>query len=366
MILVNFKNYENLTLEFSPKINCFIGDNGVGKTNLLDAVFYLSFCKSYFNSIDTLNILNGETFFSITGIFNKNEENIDDKVQCVQRKNYKKIFKVNGKEYSRLSEHIGLYPVIMVSPSDQNLVNGGSEERRKFIDRIISQFDKNYLNAIINYNKALLQRNTLLKKYSQNKQTFNYSILEVWDEHLIKYGTIIFEKRKKFINNFIGVFNEYYNFISNSKEQVYMDYESQLFTKSFDTLLKESFDKDKAFEYTTTGIHKDDINFKLGNMNLKIFGSQGQQKSYILAMRLAQFDYTYESAGVKPIMLFDDIFDKLDDLRVSQLINIVSREKFGQVFITDTQIYRINKIFQIYNTDHKIFNIHNGKLITNR
>ena len=358
--LINFKNYDNVVLDFSPKINCFIGNNGVGKTNLLDAIHYLSFCKSYFNSIDSMNILHGESFFSITGIFHKNENSPDDKIQCIQRRNFKKIFKVNDNEYSKFSEHIGLYPVVMVSPSDQKLITGGSDERRKFIDKFISQFDKIYLDNLINYNKALMQRNHLLKQYAQKDIKDQLSNLELWNSQLIKYGNEIFQKRNDFILNFIPVFNKYYSVISQSHEHVFMEYDSELSEKKFSDLLAKALAKDRILEYTTVGIHKDDIIFKLGEHQLKIFGSQGQQKSYVLAIRLAQFEYTLNLLEFSPIMLFDDIFDKLDDSRVTQLIKLVSGEKFGQVFITDTQKDRIQRIFDINNIDHKIFIVENG------
>lgn len=358
--LINFKNYENAAIELSPKINCFIGDNGVGKTNLLDAIHYLSFCKSYFNSVDTLNILHNESFFSITGVFTKNGNSGDDKIQCVQRRNHRKLFKVNDNEYPRLADHIGLYPAVMVSPADQNLVTGGSDERRKFIDKVISQFDKYYLDNLINYNKALLQRNRLLKHFAQSGGMPDSSSLELWDKQLIKYGNEIFDKRKIFINEFIPVFDEYYEFISHSKENVSMEYESKLIEKDFKDLLVESLAKDRTLEYTTVGIHKDDVIFKLTDKALKTFGSQGQQKSFVLAIRLAQFAYTHKLIGFKPLMLFDDIFDKLDDARVSQLINLVSGENFGQVFITDTQKERIQRIFTLHASDHKLFEVVNG------
>ncbi len=327
--LTNFKNYEEAELQFSDKINCFVGANGVGKTNLLDAIYYLSFCKSYFNPVDTQNIKHEEDFFAIHGTYNRNGDD-SNKVSCIQKRNHRKQFMLNGKEYERLADHIGLFPLVMISPYDRDLINEGSDVRRKYIDSVISQFDKIYLDNLINYNRALFQRNSLLKGFAE-REYYDLSLIEIWNEQLIKFGMDIYRKRKDFIQDFLPVFKQYFSIISNNREEVDITYESQLHDKTLDKLLKESFEKDKVLRYTTAGIHKDDLSFGINSYPLKRFGSQGQQKSFIIAIKLAQFDYTKNIKGFKPILLFDDIFDKLDETRVTQLIQLVSQDSFGQV-----------------------------------
>lgn len=358
--ITNFKNYGDATLLFSDKINCFIGDNGAGKTNLLDAIHYLSFCKSYFNLVDTQNIKHNESFFSIHGTYLKNGDS-PDVVSCIQKTDQRKVFKINQKEYERLSDHIGLFPLVMVSPYDRDLINEGSDVRRRYLDGVISQFDKQYLDDLIRYNKALVQRNALLKQLPDNKP-FNYNLVEIWDNQLTDYGHRIFEKRKSFLIDFTPVFQKYFSFISEGKETVSINYTSQLFSRSLDELLAVSVDKDRAAKFTTHGIHKDDLELQISGYPLKKFGSQGQQKSFVIAIKLAQFDYTRDIKGFKPVLLFDDIFDKLDDKRVHQVIRLVSENSFGQVFITDTQRSRIETLFRQVDIDHRIFEINEGKI----
>ncbi|HPK04907.1 MAG TPA: DNA replication/repair protein RecF [Bacteroidales bacterium] len=358
--LTNFKNYEEAELQFSDKINCFVGANGVGKTNLLDAIYYLSFCKSYFNPVDTQNIKHEEDFFAIHGTYNRNG-NDSSKVSCIQKRNHRKQFMLNGKEYERFADHIGLFPLVMISPYDRDLINEGSDVRRKYIDSVISQFDKIYLDNLINYNRALFQRNSLLKGFAE-REYYDLSLIEIWNEQLIKFGMDIYRKRKDFIQDFIPVFKQYFSIISNNREMVDITYESQLHDKTLDKLLKESFEKDKVLRYTTTGIHKDDLSFGINSYPLKRFGSQGQQKSFIIAIKLAQFDYTKNIKGFKPILLFDDIFDKLDETRVTQLIQLVSQDSFGQVVITDTQYDRIEKLTNSLPATYHVWEIEAGIL----
>jgi DNA replication and repair protein RecF len=360
LTIANFKNYGEATIQFSDKINCFIGDNGAGKTNLLDAIHYLSFCKSYFNLVDTQNIRHDENFFSIHGTYLKNGDS-PDVISCIQKTDQRKIFKINQKEYERLADHIGLFPIVMVSPYDRDLINEGSDVRRRYLDGVISQFDKQYLDDLIRYNKALAQRNVLLKQFPENRP-FNYAVLEMWDRQLTDYGHKIFEKRNHFLTEFTPVFQRYFAFISEGKETVAIKYTSQLFNRNLDELLAVSADKDRSARFTTQGIHKDDLEFQISGFPLKKFGSQGQQKSFVIAIKLAQFDYTRDIKGFKPILLFDDIFDKLDDKRVHQLIRLVSENSFGQVFITDTQRSRIEKLFLEVKIDHRIFEISEGRV----
>ena len=358
LTLSNFKNYETLDLELSSKINCFVGNNGVGKTNILDGIHYLSFCKSYFNSNDTQNIRHDQSFFAIHGYFDK-DESTNDIISCIQKLSQKKQFKKNKKDYDRLADHIGLYPLVMISPYDRDLINEGSEIRRKYLDSIISQFDKPYLDNVINYNKALYQRNALLKSFAE-KNYYDASVLEIWDQKLSMLGKEIFEARVKFIDDFKPLFQQYFEIISDAKETVQVKYKSQLSERDLEELLAVSINKDRQLRYTSKGIHKDDIEFIIDGYPVKKFGSQGQQKSYIIAIKLAQFEYTRKMKGFKPILLLDDVFDKLDDERVKQLIKLVNENSFGQVFITDTNQQRVERIFVENDIDHRIFNIEEG------
>lgn len=356
--LTNFKNYSEAAVDFSAKINCFIGNNGEGKTNLLDAIHYLSFCKSFFNSIDYQNIRHGTDFFAIHGTYSRNGDT-PETISCIQKLNQKKIFKQNTKEYDRLSDHIGLYPLVMISPYDRDLINDGSEVRRRYIDSVMSQFDKVYLNELINYNKVLAQRNALLKYFGET-QTFSQESLDIWNQKMVSLGITIFETRRKFITEFMPVFSHYYELISDGREKVGITYESQLLQGDFYQLLQQAGEKDRYARYSTVGVHKDDLIFEIDGYPVKKYGSQGQQKSFVVAIKLAQFEYTRNLKGYNPLLLFDDIFDKLDDNRVEQLIKLVSADSFGQVFITDTQRYRIEKIVNRHEIDYRIFEIATG------
>jgi DNA replication and repair protein RecF len=364
LTLSNFKNYKEADLNFCPKINCFVGNNAAGKTNILDALYYLSFCKSYFNAVDTQNILHDADFFAIHGTYS-NQSETDDKVSCIQKRGQKKSFKINKKEYNRLADHIGKIPLVMISPYDRDLINEGSEVRRKYIDGVISQFDKHYLEHLINYNKALQHRNTLLKNFAE-QHYFDEVSLQIWDENLVTYGTELFEKRKQFLADFNPVFEEYYHTLSGGNEHVEIIYESQLSLKPFSELLNDSVGKDRLVRYTTNGIHKDDLLFLIDSYPVKKFGSQGQQKSFVIAIKLAQFEYMRRLKNFNPILLLDDIFDKLDDQRVKQIIKLVSNDKFGQVFITDTQRKRIENIFINHDIEHSIFEVNEGTVSVNK
>lgn len=355
--LINFKNYPETTLSFSNHVNCFTGNNGEGKTNILDAIHYLSFCKSFFNPIDSQNILHLAPFFLIQGIFETNEQ--VDEVYCGQKRNHKKQFKRNKKEYQRLADHIGLFPLVMISPADSELITEGSESRRKFIDSVISQFDKAYLENLISYNKIISQRNALLKHFGHSG-TFDRASLEIWDMQLIEYGTRVFDTRKQFINEFIPIFQKHYELISGGKEVVNIDYQSHLKEASFNEVLEKALSRDKVMEYTTVGIHKDDLEFTINNYPIKKYASQGQQKSFLIALKLAQFDFVKNIKRITPILLLDDIYDKLDDLRVKQLMELVSSDNFGQLFITDTHPTRLVELFQSTNADLKAFKIEDG------
>ncbi|HOK39192.1 MAG TPA: DNA replication and repair protein RecF [Bacteroidales bacterium] len=345
--LVNFKNFSNLELEFSPKINCFIGNNGTGKTNILDSIHYLSFCKSLLNLKDSQNIKNGESFFIIEGNFTRFDE--PEHIYCGFNKEQKKSFRRNGVEYKKLSEHIGLLPVVFTNPNDSDLIYLGSEIRRKFVDVVISQFDKNYLNSIIKYNKILEQRNSLLK----NPQNPSYENFEAWDFQLANIGEEIFHKRMQFIKEISEIFQKYYSLIGEEREKVALRYFSNCTEKDFTISLKNGFEKDKILGYTSFGVHRDDFEFSLDGFQLKKYASQGQQKSYIISLKFAQFEYIKNKTGLAPILLLDDIFDKLDKTRVKNITGMVSKEDFGQIFITDTSRTRMPDILKELDIEQK-------------
>ncbi|MEM9024435.1 MAG: DNA replication and repair protein RecF, partial [Bacteroidota bacterium] len=286
--LLNFKNYPDAELAFSPRVNCFVGDNGEGKTNLLDAIYYLSFCKSFFNPIDSQNIRHGEEFFMLQGAFQREEK--AELIACSVKRQQKKQFRRNKKEYSRLADHIGLLPLVMVSPADHDLIHLGSEVRRKLIDGVIAQYDKPYLDHLLSYNRVLTQRNALLKRFAETR-SFDATTLEIWDVQLAEHGQAVHRGRQEFLKAFTDIFQRYFSIISNGKEQVALDYVSRLNEQPLEALLAEAQPKDRMVQHTTVGVHKDDLRFLLGEHPLKKFGSQGQQKSYLLALRLAQFAF---------------------------------------------------------------------------
>lgn len=359
--LLNFKNYDETQLEFCSKFNCFVGNNGMGKTNILDAIHYLSFCKSFFNPIDSQNIKHELPFFVIQGWMNKTGSS--EEIYCGVKRGHKKQFKHNKKEYERLSEHIGLYPLVMISPSDSELIWDGSEVRRKFMDSIISQYNKHYLEQLIAYSHVLQQRNTLLKQFHERRQ-FDASSLEIWDEQLIHYGEKIISTRLHFLNEFIPLFDKNYQFISGSNERVSLNYQTSLKEKNYKDALEANLDRDRVVHHTTIGPHRDDLEFTLEGNGLKKFASQGQQKSYLLALKLAQFEFIKDKKQTKPLLLLDDIYDKLDETRFNKLIKLVSGEQFGQVFITDTHPQRIDEVFSKMQAEHLIFRVENGTINT--
>ena len=352
--LLNYKNFETESFAFDPKINCFVGNNGVGKTNVLDSIYHLSFGKSYFNPITSQNIKHGEDFFVVEGIYQKNER--EEKVVVSAKRGQKKMIKRNGKLYERFSEHIGFLPLVIISPADRDLIIEGSETRRKFIDGVISQGDSRYLDTLIKYNRVLAQRNSLLKYFAANN-TYNQDTLSIYDAQLVNLGTIIFDKRSAFLDKFTPIFLKRYQSISNGNETVRLVYSSQLQEKSLAALLKENLVKDKMTQYSNYGIHKDDLHFEIAEHPIKKFGSQGQQKSYLIALKLAQFDFIKVQSKITPILLLDDIFDKLDEQRVEQLITLVDNENFGQLFISDTHAERTEEVVKKIHQTYKMFQL---------
>lgn len=353
--LVNYKNIVQAEIGFSPKINCFIGSNGSGKTNILDAIYYLSYCKSHSNNIDNQNITHNEDFFVIQGNYLIKDK--EEHIYCGLKRKQKKHFKRNKKEYQRLSEHIGLLPLVLISPNDTELIAEGSEERRKFIDTIISQYDNGYLHNLIKYNNSLQQRNSLLK--SDNKDN---SLFEIWEEQMAEYGQEIYNKRKEFIAEFLPIFQQYYQTISEGKETIGLNYNSQLSNANLKKELADSRQRDTILGYTTKGIHKDELEMMLGEYPIKRLGSQGQNKTYLIALKLAKFDFLKNIVHFNPILLMDDIFDKLDSGRVKQIVKLVSEEHFGQIFITDTNREHLDEILKEMHQDTKIYIVEKGEI----
>lgn len=352
--LVNYKNFDSKTLDFDPVINCLVGDNGVGKTNVLDAIYLLCFGKSYFNPVSTQNIKHGTDFFVVEGEFEKH--NRTEKILCSFKKGTKKVIKRNGKPYEKFSEHIGFLPLVIISPSDRDLILEGSETRRKFIDGVISQSDKVYLQNLIKYNKVVSQRNSLLKYFAAN-HTFDPDTLDIYNEQMNGLGTAIHQKRVEFIEAFLPIFKEQYQNISEKDERIGLSYESQLGDDTLSNLLAGNIERDRALQYTSVGIHKDDLSFTIGGHPIKKFGSQGQQKSFLIALKLAQFHFIKELADTTPILLLDDIFDKLDENRVSHIVGLVKDDNFGQIFISDTHADRTETVVKNTRQSYKIFNL---------
>lgn len=343
--LANFKNYTDADLTFDNNVNCLVGDNGVGKTNLLDAVYYLSFCKSYFNPLDNQNIRTGAPFFAIHGTYQIGDAQIQ--ASCTFQDGQKKM-RWDGKACRSFSEHIGRVPLVMVSPNDQQFITGGSDLRRKFIDGVISQVNRDYLLHLLSYQKALTQRNRLLKQLFEERRSDD-TLLAVWDDQLIQHGLELYRGRRNFLEAFTPLFEKYYCFLAHQTEQPSLRYLTQADSPDdFEKMLHANIRRDMAAQYTTTGPHKDDLDVWIGDFSMRRFGSQGQQKSITLALKLAQFDYIFQHFGKKPLLLLDDIFDKLDMRRISQLLEMVGSDAFGQVFLTDTQPGRIEQIFQNY------------------
>jgi len=352
--LINYKNFESISFDLDAKINCFVGNNGVGKTNVLDAVYHLSFGKSYFNPITTQNINHDADFFVIDGIYDKNDR--EEKVIVSAKRGQKKVIKRNGKIYERFSDHIGFLPLVIISPADRDLIIEGSETRRKFMDGVISQSDKAYLDTLIKYNKTLSQRNALLKYFNAN-HTFNSDTLAIYNEQMHELGTSLYKKRKQFLEDFTPIFKKRYAAISGDKEEVKLKYKSQLNDAPLNQLFEENLKKDRALQYTSVGTHRDDLNFKIESHPIKKFGSQGQQKSYLIALKLAQFDFIKAQSNTTPILLLDDIFDKLDESRVTQIIDLVNDDNFGQLFISDTHADRTEAIVKEIHQTYKLFKL---------
>lgn len=355
--LTNFKNYPFNKLTFSEGINVFTGDNGSGKTNLLDAIHYLCIGKSYFSSGEMQSVMHEKGFFRIDGNFVRKETPVT--VAITFEPISKKIISKNGNAYSRIADHVGEFPIVVIAPDDISLINEGSEERRRWMDNTVSQVHHLYLEELLNYNKVLAQRNALLKQFSA-KEYFNEQLLKALDEQLLKYGITIFQERKKFITEIIPLVQHFYEIISEQKEAISLAYESGLNQNEFYKLLMQSRDKDRALQRTTEGIHKDDLDLIMDKFSLRRFGSQGQKKSFLTALKLAQYEFIRQTKNTSPILLLDDVFDKLDKHRVKQMLQLISNPDFGQVFITDTGENRIEKLLDGSRRHFHLFHIKNG------
>jgi DNA replication and repair protein RecF len=352
--IINFKNFEEFEAEFSPRFNCLLGNNGVGKTNLMDAIYYMSFTKSHFNAIDRHNIRHNADVFVIQGNYLRKQDDV--KMHCGLKRHSKKQIKCNVKAYEKLSEHIGLLPLVFITPSDTDMIKMGSDLRRKYLDGVISQYDKTYLKQLLKYNRALEQRNALLKSINPNNP-YDEDALLIWDERLHQSASYIYQERQKAVDALLPIFNDYYSKISGDREHLSVRYKSKLHDKPMKDLLVDARKRDLMLQYTGVGIHRDDLDFELNGHPLKRTGSQGQEKSLIIALKLAQFDFIYKTTDVRPILLLDDIFDKLDALRIKQLVDLLSDDKYGQVFFSDTSETRLPDLLKQVEVDVRIFNI---------
>jgi DNA replication and repair protein RecF len=356
--LINFKNYAEARVNFTSKINVLTGKNGSGKTNLLDAIHYLSLTKSAITGSDNFCIRHGEQHFFLKGVFKKQREVLE--ITAVYQNGSRKVFKEGVNEYQKLSDHIGKYPVVLIAPDDTDLVKEGSEARRKFFDTIISQLDRSYLEALIQYNHALKQRNSLLKLFYETN-SFDSVALDSYDEVLVKSGSAVFEKRMHFVREYGPVFQKFYNLIVASEDASVL-YQSDVQDQIYGEALKASRDRDVYLQRTSFGIHRDDYHFTLGSGDLKRLGSQGQQKSFIIALKLAQFQILKDHKGFKPIMLLDDIFDKLDDFRIERLLWLIKNDELGQLFLTDARPERTVALLRNIDVTASVFNVESGIL----
>ena len=371
--IINYKNIAEATLDFSPKINCFIGQNGAGKTNVLDAIYFLSFCRSAQTALDSQVIRHDQPFFVLEGEYFSEEffaeqsgkaerrvksEESSLSIYCGMKRGTKKHFKRDKKEYKRLSEHIGLIPLVHVSPGDTLLIEGGSEERRKLMDMVISQLERPYIESLNRYNKVLLQRNAMLKDEDQEPDP---EVLDILEEQMAAEGEYIYERRRAFVDKLVPLFQEFYNRISGGHEVVSLSYSSHCQRGPLLEVIRRDRMKDRAVGYSLHGIHRDDLEFLLDGHPMRREGSQGQQKTFVISLKLAQFAFLKRTnARTTPLLLLDDIFDKLDATRVEQIVSLVSEEAFGQIFITDTNRDHLNQILASSSPDYKIFHVNNG------
>ena len=358
--ILNYKNIAEADLTFSPSLNCFIGQNGEGKTNLLDAIHFLSLCKSATTAQDSMVIRHGEDLCALHGDYER-EDGGEETIRCGIKRGEKKVVRRGAKAYKRLAEHVGLIPLVMVSPSDQMLITGGSEERRRFMDIVISQYDRAYLESLMRYNKALMQRNALLRQEEEPEP----ELISLWEEEMARQGEGIYRSRNEFITRFTPYFSQYYRHISQQREEASLTYTSHCQRGALLDVIQRDRDRDRAVGYSLHGIHRDDIEMMLGGYPIRREGSQGQSKTYLLAMKLAQFQFLREESNRNtPLLLLDDIFDKLDAQRVAQIVRLVTSENFGQIFITDTNREHLDLILEASKADYRLFHVQAGQFAT--
>lgn len=358
--IVNYKNIAQAEIDLSPKMNCFVGNNGMGKTNLIDAVYFLSFSKSHTNSVDSQSIKHESEFFVLEGRYaDEDANNSSTEIYCGVKRHAHKVLKRNKKEYDKIADHIGQIPLVLVSPSDYTLISGGSDERRKFIDGVISQYDHRYLQSLLAYNRALQQRNSLIRNEVDDPLQY-----EVWEEQMAGQSGYIYQKRQEFIADFSPLFEHFYNYIAQQNEQVNIGYTSHLQQQpDLKLLLAQTRNRDRLIGYTTKGTHRDELTMMLDGYPLRHTGSQGQTKTYLIALKLAQFDFLSKIEKTLPILLFDDIFDKLDADRVQQIVKLMKEDnRFGQILITDTDREHITDIIKDTGSEYKIFAVANGNV----
>ncbi len=354
LTIINYKNIQEATLELSPNINCFVGHNGAGKTNVLDAVYFLSFCHSSQTTQDSLVIRHDQDFFMLEGNYR------DFTIHCGMKRGTKKVFRRDKKAYQRLSEHIGLIPIVLISPADIQLIEGSSEERRRLMDVVISQLDHPYIESLNRYNKALQQRNALLKIEDHEPDS---ELLSLWEEQMAREGEIIYQKRDDFVKQLIPLFQQYYEIISDGHEKVSLRYTSHCQRGPLLDVIQRDRFKDRAVGYSLHGIHRDDLEIMLDGHPMRREGSQGQQKTFVIALKLAQFEFLKRTnAQTTPLLLLDDIFDKLDAQRVEKIIQLVASDQFGQIFITDTNRDHIDQILSKSSFDYKLYEVNDGEI----
>lgn len=353
--LLNFKNLSQTDIALSEGINCFVGDNGAGKTNVLDAIYYLSMSKSAFTMTDGQSVRHGEEFFFTEGTYSTDGGG-QEQVVCSFSRRTGKVLKRNGKEYDRVADHVGLFPVVIVSPRDTDLITDAAEERRRYLNGFISQLDRVYLSSIMRYNAVLTERNRFLKSSSDE------TMLQIYDMQLAEHGTRVYEARQKMVERMQPMVAEYYRTLSDDREQVEIEYRSELQDMPMQDVLLRARERDIVNQFTTAGVHRDDLVFRIGGYPLRKYGSQGQQKSFLIALKLAQYRLLAEATGEKPILLLDDLFDKLDMGRVEQLLTIVSHDDFGQICITDCNKVRLESTLARAEKEYALFTVEGGDI----
>lgn len=359
LLLTQFKNYRQSDFEFCANLNCLLGENGSGKTNLMDAIYFLSLTKSAFHNQDQLSIKHDEDFFILDGLFE--DEGKKTRIKCSVHRQQRKALFVDGKPYEKLSEHIGRFPVVLVEPGDTDLIREGGEVRRKFFDGVIAQMAPKYLIDLLTYNRYISQRNAILKMFAE-RGSADYLMLETYDEPIIALSERLSAERRGFIVPFENTFQKYYEFLSRGKEKVSITYETEVSEGAFEPLFRQQRSVDLMAQRTTKGVHKDDYLFNFDGVPVKKFASQGQLKSFALALRLAQFELIEKNIGKKPILLLDDLFDKLDEFRIDRLLSLVENGTFGQVFFSDARPERAKQLFERLTCEKKFFDINKESL----